>query len=179
MLSEATWTPPRPDCPRPEWWHAPDDDTTEIEVSELVAGFVRALQPEIVVETGTAWGQTAQLIGTALTANRHGHLYTTEVNAERVAIARKRCRGLPVTVLEQESLSFTPPGPVGFAWFDSYIPIRVEEARALKPWLPAGAVLGFHDCGPQHGYRDQVEAEDWIRPIYLPTPRGVIFAEVL
>jgi hypothetical protein len=179
---ESTWTAPRSDCPRPDWWHATDDDSTEIEVSELLAGFVRALQPEIVVETGTAWGQTAELIGRALKANGHGHLYTTETNVERVVAATGRCAGLPVTVLNQESLSFTPPGPVGLAFFDSFIPIRVQEAQALRPWLQPGALLGFHDCGPQHGYRDEVEAlaqDGWLRMIYLPTPRGVIFAEVL
>jgi len=182
VLSEATWTAPRPDCPHPEWWHAADDDSTEIEVSELIAGFVRALQPEIVVETGTAWGQTAELIGRALRSNGHGRLYTTETNVERVVFATGRCAGLPVTVLNQESLSFTPPGPVGLAFFDSYIPIRVQEALALRPWLESGALLGFHDCGPQHGYRDEVEAladDGWLRMIYLPTPRGVMFAEVI
>lgn len=181
-LSEATWTAPRPDCPRPDWWHATDDDSTELEVSELIAGFVRALQPEIVVETGTAWGQTAELIGRALQANGHGQLYTTETNLERAVAATGRCAGLPVTVLNQESLSFTPPGPVALAFFDSFIPIRVQEAQALRPWLQPGALLGFHDCGPQHGYRHEVEAlaeDGWLRMIYLPTPRGVMFAEVI
>lgn len=182
LLSEATWTPPRDECLHPEWWHAPDDDTTEIEVSELVASFVRALQPEVVIETGTAWGQTAQLIGKALRRNGHGHLFSTEVNAERVAFARRRCARLPVTVLEQPSLTFSPPGPVGLAWLDSFIPIRVQEAQALRPWLARGAVVGFHDCGPQHAYRPDVEQlaqAGWLRMIYLPTPRGVIFAEVI
>jgi hypothetical protein len=35
----------------------------------LVAAFVRALQPETVLETGSAFGQTAEAIGRALAAN--------------------------------------------------------------------------------------------------------------
>jgi hypothetical protein len=61
--SEARFTPPRPDCPHPEWWTSTDDDSTECEVTALVAAFVVALQPELVIETGTAFGQTAEAIG--------------------------------------------------------------------------------------------------------------------
>ncbi len=55
-ILESTFTPPDPDCPRPDWWHARDAQATEDEVIELVAGFVRALQPELVLETGTYLG---------------------------------------------------------------------------------------------------------------------------
>lgn len=179
-LREDRWTAPRADCPHPEFWHSADDESTEYEVTELVAAFVRAIQPEIVVETGTAFGQTAEAIGKALARNGHGRLYTTETNAERAALARVRCATLPVTVIEGSSLDFTPPGEVGFAWFDSLLDLRVREFHALRPHLAPGAVVGFHDCGPQHGYRHAVESlTDWLRPIYLRTPRGVMFGEVL
>lgn len=107
---ESHFTRPRADCPHPEWWHAADVDSTEIEVSELVAAFVRALQPQVVVETGTAWGQTAELAGRALARNRHGHLWTLEPDRLRADHARARCRGLPVTVVDQTSLSWTRQG---------------------------------------------------------------------
>jgi predicted O-methyltransferase YrrM len=178
-LSEARWTPPREDCPHPEWWHSTDDDSTELEVTELVAAFVRATQPEVVVETGTAWGQTAEAIGRALRVNGHGHLYTLEVDPVRSASARHRVRRLPVTVVEQPSLSFEPPGQIDLAWFDSLIDLRVPEYHHLRPSLAPGAIVGFHDAGPQHGYRDRVEALPGLRLIYLRTPRGVLFGEVL
>jgi hypothetical protein len=178
-LLESRYTPARDDCPHPEYWHSHDDDSTEIEVSELVGAFVRALQPEIVVETGTAWGQTAEQIGLALARNGHGELFTMEPDVERAASSRNRCQGLPVTVLACRSDEWTPPGPVGFAWLDSLLPVRADEYRALRPHLSPGAVVGIHDAGPQHGMRDTWEALEGLRFIALPTPRGVLFGEVL
>jgi hypothetical protein len=177
---EARWTPARPDCPHPEWWHSPDDESTEDEVSELVAALVRALQPEIVVETGTAFGYTAERIGAALLRNGHGQLWTLETDPERADASRRRCVGLPVIVVEKASLDWMPLGPIDFGWLDSAIDQRVAEFLRF-PWTP-GAIVGFHDTGPQHGYRDAVEslvAFGRVREIYLRTPRGVTFAEVL
>jgi hypothetical protein len=182
MNLESRYSPPTLDCAHPEWWHSTDCDSTEFEVSELVAGFVRALQPEIVVETGTAWGQTAQVIGRALERNRHGHLYTLEPDPKRAEFSRDRCAGLPVTVVDAESLSWEPPGPVGVAWFDSLIELRVPEFRYFYPWLVQGAVVGFHDTADRFKYWPQIEAlatEGLLNPIRLRTPRGVTFAEVL
>jgi hypothetical protein len=75
--SEARFTAPRADCPHPEYWHSTDSDSTEIEVTELVAAFVRAPQPETVLETGSAFGQTAEAIRRTLAANGHGRLVTS------------------------------------------------------------------------------------------------------
>lgn len=180
--SEARFTEPRSECPHPEYWYSTDGDSAEIEVSELVASFVRALQPEIVVETGTAWGQTAECIGEALAINEHGTLYTLEPDAERASFAEYRVKEWPVIVVRQESLNWTPPHGVGFAWFDSLPGLRVHEFRTYRSRMVNGCIVGFHDCGPQHSVRPDVEQlayEGLLRPIYLPTPRGVIFAEVL
>jgi hypothetical protein len=185
IVPESRWTPARPDCPYPEYWHSTDSDSTEIEVSELVGAFVRALQPETVVETGTAFGQTAWYIGDALRANGHGRLYTYETDANRVVLSADRVRGLPVTVLHKSSLHAnlsdeTPP--IGFAWFDSLTHLRQQEFRTLRVRMAHDAIVGFHDCGPQHPVRPDVERlaqEGLLRPIYLPTPRGVMFAQVL
>ena len=177
-LSEARFTVARDDCPHPEHWHSNDDESSELEVSLLVGAFVRALQPALVVETGTAFGQTAEQIGLALEQNGHGRLYTLEPDPERARQARDRVAGLPVDVVELQSLSFMPPALVDFAWIDSLLPLRVIELRWFRPFLPSGAIVGIHDAGPQHGIRTTIEAETWLRPIYLRTPRGVIFAEV-
>ncbi len=179
-VPESTWTKAREDCPHPEWWTATDPQSTEIEVSTLVAAFVRALQPDLVVETGTCLGQTAWMIGSALHANRHGHLDTLETDEERAAIARERCAGLPVTVHSVSSLEFTPPGPIGFAWLDSRTELRIPEFEHLRPHLPAGAIVGFHDTGPhQGGWGRDVEHLPGTQAIRLRTPRGVTFVEVL
>lgn len=173
-LSEARWTTPRDDCPRPEWWHSADDESTEFEVTALVGAFVRALQPECVVETGSAFGQTAEAIGAALVQNGHGHLHSLETDPARAAIARGRTSTLPVDILEADSLSWEPSHAIDFAWFDSALHIRTSEFRSYRPWFSERCVVGFHDAGPQHGIRPDIEAlaGSWI---YLPTPRGVMF----
>lgn len=181
MFSEATFTTPRPDCPHPGRWTAPDAHSTECEVTELVAGFVRALQPDYVVETGTCWGQTAEAVGRALHTNGQGHLVTLEVEPTKVRESRRRCEGLPVTVLQTSSMTWTPEQPVDFAWFDSLCELRPKEFRRYLPWMHDRTVVGFHDTGPQHPVRGllrPLEEEGLIAPIYLPTPRGVCFARV-
>lgn len=187
-VPESTFTPVRPDCPHPEYWHAADGDSAEVEVTELVAAFVRALQPEVVLETGTAFGQTAEAIGRALAANGHGHLLTYEPDPERAQVAIDRVAGLPVIVVQAPSLAPNGqehPGdgrPIDFAWFDSLVYLREAEFRAYHHRLVPGSVVGFHDTGPQHTVRPAVErlaAESLLRPIFLPTPRGVAFVEVL
>lgn len=174
---ESTWTVPREDCPHPEWWSAPDDESTEVEVSELVGAFVRATQPEIVVETGSAFGATTVAIGRALERNGHGRAWSLELDPDRAAIARERVAGLPVEVLEEDSRRWIPPGPIDLAWLDSSLEARILELRRFRTLLRPGALVGVHDAGPQHGIRRSFEHVHWIRWIYLRTPRGVLFGE--
>lgn len=181
-LSEARFTQPRPDCPHPEYWHSDDPDSTEHEVTGLVAAMVRAIQPERVVETGAAFGQTSAAIGRALRTNKHGHLTTLEPDTVRAAKARTRCKQLPVTVLETPSLDYSPDGPVDMLWLDSLIHLRAQEVRHFAPHLTKRAVIGIHDTGPHHGVRATIDAllRDKLiaTPLYLPTPRGVAFVRL-
>jgi hypothetical protein len=182
---ESRYTDPRPECPHPERWHSSDWDSTEHEVSDLVAAFVKALRPDIVVETGTAFGQTAFLIGLELAEAGVGELHTVEIDPDRAAFARDYCKDLPVKIHECDSMTFTPPQGVGFAWFDSALPLRVPEFQAYYPMFAPGAIVGFHDTGAHyehHGLWAQIEgleAEGKLLPIRLPTPRGVVFGEVV
>lgn len=180
-MRESLFTAPRPDCPHPERWTAPDAHSTECEVTELVAAFVRALQPDYVVETGTCWGQTAEAIGRALQSNGQGQLITLEVEPAKVEASARRCAGLPVTVVEESSMNWLPEQPVDFAFFDSLTHLRPEEFRRYLPHMHPRTVVGFHDTGPHHPVRDllrPLEDEGLITPLYLPTPRGVCFARV-
>lgn len=178
--SESRWTPARPDCPHPEYWTSTDAHSTEIEVSELVAAFVRALQPEYVVETGTCWGQTTELVGKALQANGHGRLVSLEVDAEKVEYSTLRCAGLPVQVVMCSSLEFVPEQAIGFAWFDSLLELRVPEFVRYREHLSAGSIVGFHDTAPQFGaFGPMIATLPGVRPVNLHTPRGVTFAEIL
>lgn len=180
VYQESAWTAPSPWCPHPERWSSTDPQSTEIQVSELVSGFVRALQPDYVVETGTCLGQTTWMVGLALQANGHGRLDSFEINPELVTQAAERCGGLPVTVHCLSSLEFTPAETIGFAWFDSLLDLRIPEFNRYREWMVPGTICGFHDTGPQFGgFSDQLDALPGVRPIRLRTPRGVTFVEVL
>lgn len=178
--SEARYTAPMPHCPHPEYWTSTDAHSTEIEISELVGAFVRALQPEYVVETGTCWGQTTETIGKALKANGHGRLVSLEVDQEKIDYSVKRCDGLPVTVALCSSLDFTPTEPIGFAWFDSLLELRIPEFVRYREHLIPGSIVGFHDTGPQFGaFGPMISTLPGLQPISLPTPRGVTFAQIV
>lgn len=192
MELESRFTPSRKDCPHPERWHSPDSDSTEIEVSRLVAAFVEALRPDYVIETGSAFGQTAELIGQALYSAGVGHLMTFEVDDSRVAATADRVSGLPVTVAHQASLEGIEMlrrrgrgRTVGFAWLDSLFELRVPELDAIRPLLTRNAIVGVHDCGDPSGtkypeFAQQVaDAADRLgfARLSLPTPRGVTFLQ--
>ncbi|MDB4915099.1 MAG: O-methyltransferase [Gemmatimonadetes bacterium] len=179
---ESRFTAPRPDCPNPERWHAPDDQSTEVEVTALVAAMVTALQPDFVLETGTCRGSTTEAIGRALRANGQGKLVSLEVDPECVAFARRRCVGLPVCILATSSMDYIPSCPIDFAFFDSLASLRALEFVRYARWMHDRTVVGFHDTGPQHTVRERLkhleEEGMLVSPLYLPTPRGVMFARV-
>lgn len=186
---ESRWTIPTPTCPHPERWHSTDPDSTEVEVTALVWGLVRALQPDLVIETGSAWGQTAQAIGNALALNGQGHLLTFETDPPRIASTADRCKHLPVQVVHTDSIeglegmirSGEHRGTVGFAWLDSSFEDRLAELRLLRSLLSPGAVVAVHDAG-EPGRAKHEEFSDALATVAftngltrlsLPTPRGV------
>lgn len=180
-------------APRPDLWHAPDGESTESEVSELVGALVRALQPELVVETGTAYGYTTLEIAKALLANGHGHCVSLEVDHDRLVAAAQLLANHEISpdvveLREQSSLDYTPPRAIGFAWFDSLYELRAMEFRRYRELgvLPAGTIVGFHDwtSGIRRHYLDvrneirKLEEDGLLTPVFLPTPRGVAIAQV-
>lgn len=181
LVPESTWTKPRPDCPNPHYWTSADAMATEAEVTELVAAMVRALQPDFCIETGSWIGTTSHAIGEALARNGHGELVSLEIDVDKCEEARARCAGLPVTVLGASSMTYTPERPVDFAWFDSACELRPLEFFRYLPAMHDRTVVGFHDTGPQHPVREllvPLERDGTLQPLYLPTPRGVMFARV-
>lgn len=175
-----------PDCRDPSLWHSINGTTTEVEVSELIAAFVRALQPELVVETGAYIGTTSEMIGRALQRNGHGRLVTTETDVRCFRKARSRCRGLPVQVLHKSSLEWCPPGdePIDFMFFDSNFGSRMKEYDWYEQYFTPYTVLCWHDSGthfkrPIRNLIEELVRLRDIQPIFLPTPRGVCFARVL
>jgi len=156
--------------------------STEVEVTALVAAMVTALQPDFVIETGSGIGGTTEAIGNALRANGQGDLVSLEVDPERIAVARARCRDLPVTILQMSSMDYTPDRLIDFAFFDSLARLRALEFERYLPWMHSRTVVGFHDTGPHHpmrGYLLPLEQRGLlVSSLYLPTPRGVMFSRV-
>jgi hypothetical protein len=187
--TEGGWPPLSPPwwCPHPQRWHSDNDDASEHEVSALAAAFVTALQPDVVVETGSHTGQTARAIGEALAANGQGMLYTVETERAFVSEARANCEGLPVTVIHGDSVAWLTSGEapdgVGFAWVDGLWENRIPDIEALYPLFAPGAICGIHDTGPQFPWMAAqlapLAAAGKIRLLNLRTPRGVTFAQIL
>lgn len=202
--SEARFTTPTEMCPHPERWTSTDGDSTEVEVSELAYGLVRALQPSLCVETGSGFGQTAEQIARALAANGHGMLITIDPDPERAQLTTQRLQTIPngcrllSSVQQCESLHWAPWPPadepdaptVDFLWLDSFYELRVAEFLRYRPWMRAGTIACFHDSAPGHGswriasgrdLRSEIEHElaGQVRVVHLPTPRGLTIAEVI
>lgn len=180
-------------CPHPERWHSTDGDSTEAEVSELIGGLVRALQPDVVVETGAAFGQTTTVIAKALRGNEHGHVYSLETDPARVEYARDALLFYDpyehAEIVEASSLEWEPPAPIDLLFSDSNYETRVPEFLHFRPWLRAGSIVVFHDTAPERGahripsgndLRSEIEAQlgAILSFVHLPTPRGVTIAGV-
>ena len=182
-LPESRFFDPDIRCPHPERWHSTDGCSAEIEVGELIAGFVRALQPDLVVETGAAFGITSAVIGTALERNGHGRLVALEIDELRAEMAEAKCAGLPVSIVRESSLEWTPPEPVNVLFSDTEMLLRVPETFRLLDYLPVGSLVIFHDTGPRYGFlRAAIEDELIIpgllgAPIDLITPRGLTICQ--
>jgi predicted O-methyltransferase YrrM len=185
-MTEDRWTPPSSWCPHPEWWTAEGNpDVTEHEVTHLVQAFIVALQPEVAVETGTSTGATARLIGNALAANGHGHLWTVELDTWLAEAATRNLVGLPVTVVHGDTLTWWPPEQVDFAWIDSGSAMhRLTEISRWRGAFRPGAVIGVHDTAPNQGREvlrsglESLLAQLGWQSLSLRTPRGVTFAQV-
>lgn len=184
---ECDFTAPNSWCPHPERWTTADQESAENEVIALVTGFVYAIQPDCVVETGTATGATAHEIGRALKANGHGKLWTIELDTELACKAAKRftLSELPINVVNRNSLHWMPPNMIDFAWIDSGpAETRAAEIRRWRHWFRPGAIIGVHDTAPNNGRQvtagmiAQIIDDFHWNPISLRTPRGVTFLQV-
>ncbi len=184
---ESRFFPGTARCPNPECWTATDGDSTEREVAELIGALVRATQPELVVETGSAFGETTEQIVRALGRNGHGHLVTLEVEPERTEYVRHRIPASGVwEIVETSSLEWEPPPgspPVGLLFSDTFRELRCAELLRFQPWMRQGAIAAVHDsawdAGPLRGWIENSIVKTGLgRAIDLPTPRGLTLLEM-
>lgn len=202
-LNESYWTAPSDECLHPEWYTSADPFSTENEVCDLVYGLIRAIQPEIVLETGTFRGVMMCKMFNALCANGHGHLITFEHNTQfleslssviqnlrdQCTINRSDIHGaVTVQLIDKNSLEYPLDSflhqftsKIQFAWFDTELNIRQSEFVRFYPYL--NGMVGFHDTSAKHSVvMHQVnflEGIGLIKPIRFKTPRGVVIAEVI
>lgn len=181
-------------CPHPEYWNSTDGDSTEVEVSLMIGGLIRGLQPDYCVETGCAFGQTTAAIGHALLRNGHGFLDTMDADIERCRETEERMMPsvsitLPVRVHHTSSMEWWPTqSPIDFAFFDSLYELRVPEFQRYRPFMRAGTIVAFHDSAPEHGSHRIASGRDLhseilaelpeLNVIRFPTPRGITIGEV-
>jgi predicted O-methyltransferase YrrM len=179
-------TPAHAECLHPERWNCLDGVSTEVEICELLYALVRAVKPYWAVETGTYLGFGAAYIAAALRDNGRGFLHTCDIDTALLvkAAAFVEQHGLsgrvsfqPMTGLEliNETLDRT----IGFAFIDSGIEQRADEAAAILPKLAPGAVVVVHDAGgpfpePQQMRDRLIGMRDLglINLSLLHTPRG-------
>ena len=186
-FEESRFTPSSYFCPHPEYYHSPDSEATEWEVSEFIGALVRIVQPEYVVETGTYHGHTSLEIAAALHDNGHGHLVTIESNQNEYEQARGYLGTYVdswVTTIHGNTMDFIPQKPIDLAFFDSWQEGRHEEFLRYHGMgmLPRDAIVAFHDSAPHHQvykhvYRNLIEP-GYIKTIEFHTPRGLLLGQV-
>jgi len=193
LLPESRYFDQDERCPHPEYWSSTDGDSTEYEVTDCIAGIVRGLQPDLVVETGAAFGQTTEAIADTLEFNGHGRLITFENDAER----RNQLRNHDRATILNDSLNDSIESHIGedaidLAFFDSNYECRIPEFLLFRKWMRTGATVIFHDTGPDRGrhriesgqsLREEIESElvqtGMIKVVDFPSPRGLTLGEVL
>lgn len=158
-------------------YSAPAQPAAEDEVAQFIAALIRLIKPNRVLELGTAFGHTAEVIGNALAENELGFLDTVDRNQNRLPQARERVFGLPVEVHQADYTKWTPPGRYDLVFFDSDRHNRDREYRLMEPYINDYAVLLFHDAGEQHqGESGGSIAKLPLPTVYLPCPRGLVIA---
>jgi predicted O-methyltransferase YrrM len=182
---ESRFTPSREFCRNPEYWHSPDSEATEEEVSEFIGALVTLVQPEFVLETGTYRGHTTLEIGRALLRNGHGKGVSIE-NSPRPDVVYSNFTDIiiPVTLLTMNTMDYVPDQDIDLAFFDSWQEGRHLEFHRYRDFgrLKPGAIVAFHDTAPHHKvlpFIEGLEREGFIKALYFHTPRGLVVAQVV
>ncbi len=137
----------------------------------LLYSLVRAIRPKTVVEFGTSYGISTIHLAAGVADNGVGHVWTTELNATKVAAARQNFEdaGLAasVTLLPGDALETlaTVPGPIDLVLLDGWKDLYLPLLRLLEDRLAPGALVLADDSAfptmadylayvrdPAHGY---------------------------
>lgn len=134
----------------------------ELEVADFLWGLVRALRPELVLESGTGRGISTRFLAYACKENNHGRVVTFEPDPSIAAAARPLFRLLPVELRDGNTLGWDGPTP-DLVFLDSFPPsVRAAE---MTYWLAQPVLLAIHDANRY----------DLPAGLEFPTPRGMWF----
>lgn len=126
----------------------------------MVAGIVRLVSPEVMVETGVAQGVTTASILNAMSLNEHGHLYSIDLPVlqenERSYVGKL----VPAELRGRWTLALGPSGRLlaklanRLGQFDVFLhdaehsyESQIEEYRVAWPHLRPGGILISDDVG--------------------------------
>jgi predicted O-methyltransferase YrrM len=157
--------------------HLRDEFAMDKGEAEFLYGLVRALKPDICVETGTHKCLSSLSIANALEDNQNGQLYTCDpVNHGQREILGSVSKGLSerVTFQQIRGDKIKTPGKIDFAFIDGLHGIKdvLEEIDNIFPQLNENAVVVFHDANDSEAEGDGVNAaikERKLKAVWLPT----------
>ena len=139
--------------PPKKGWRCIDYDSCEVECGDFLWGLVRYLKPDIIVETGTSRGFASACMASALHANGRGHLWTVEIDEEKVKNSRKVFEDIGVskhiTVVHADSLYDEVlkllPGKIDLLLIDGGN--RISEYEKYSKFLdPNTGLVLWHDA---------------------------------
>ncbi|HVQ98013.1 MAG TPA: class I SAM-dependent methyltransferase [Mycobacterium sp.] len=117
------------------------------EAGRLLYLLVRGARPATVVEFGMSFGISALHLASAVRDNGSGRVVTTELNAAKIASAKRTFAevGLDdlITVLEGDALATlkSVTSPVDFVLLDGWKELYLPVIKLLEPQLTPGALI--------------------------------------
>ncbi len=179
------YTPPTPECPRPERWTMQDSMSAELEIIDFLKQLVLTLKPALIVETGTFVAASAISMAEALEQNGFGKIVTCELDPLVYAKAKEKIAasglGKYVDARNESSLTMNIQGTIDLFFSDSHLPIREEEIRKFLPQISPNGLILMHDTSSHYKIAREaafrLEQEGLLSVVLLPTPRGLMIAQ--
>jgi predicted O-methyltransferase YrrM len=156
----------------------PQDDSASEGEKLFLYGLIRAMKPNIVVETGTHRGKTALYMAHALFDNAKGHLHTYDPfdTWGQIGNFRKFPELEPYVTYYKERGDSCSVKNIDLWFCDGYHSEQdvVEELQVILPLLSKYGVVVFHDCAlvANDGVNLAVEKMG-LKNVWIPTQNTI------
>jgi predicted O-methyltransferase YrrM len=128
----------------------PQDDSAELGEKLFLYGLIRAIKPELVVETGTHRGKTTLYMAEALLDNQKGRLITYDPfdTWDQKGNFRKFPEHEKIITFRKAEGKTCQEENIDLFFCDGYHDKQtvIEEVSAILPRLSPNAIVIFHDC---------------------------------